>query len=156
MAQFPLLPLLPLLAPLYLPFVSPFTYLAPSRCDRNRPPPSQVACKLTPFAPLHPVDPPPPTSQTPLAPRLTTTTSGIFWLLVSRTITNAYPGRFFSHMGFWHSAKPSILSHIQGDNREVNQFLNVCKLILVYVFILKNLPYFSPYNTVVFYAYMSI
>jgi hypothetical protein len=71
------------------------------------------------------------------------------------------PGRFFSHMGFWHSAKPSILSpfedpNIQGDNREVNQFLNVCKLILVYVFILKNLSYFSPYNTVVFYAYMSI
>ncbi len=27
------------------------TYLAPSSCDRNRPPPSQVACKLTPFAP---------------------------------------------------------------------------------------------------------
>jgi hypothetical protein len=34
-----------------LPFVSPSTYLAPSSCDRNRPPPSQVACKLTPFAP---------------------------------------------------------------------------------------------------------
>jgi hypothetical protein len=37
-------------APLYVPFVSPSTYLAPSSCDRNRPPPSQVACKLTPFA----------------------------------------------------------------------------------------------------------
>ncbi len=33
------------------PFVSPLTYLAPSSCDRNRPPQSQVACKLTPFAP---------------------------------------------------------------------------------------------------------
>ncbi len=33
------------------PFVSPSTYLAPSSCDRNRPPQSQVACKLTPFAP---------------------------------------------------------------------------------------------------------
>jgi hypothetical protein len=37
-------------APLH-PFVPPFTYLAPSSCDRNRPPPSQVACKLTPLAP---------------------------------------------------------------------------------------------------------
>ncbi len=42
---------LPLLATLCLPFVSPFTYLAPSSCDRDRPPRSQVACKLTPFAP---------------------------------------------------------------------------------------------------------
>ncbi len=42
---------LPLLVPFYSPFVSPSTYLAPSSCDRNRPPPSQVACKLTPFAP---------------------------------------------------------------------------------------------------------
>jgi hypothetical protein len=85
MAQFPLLPLLPLLAPLCLPLVSPSTYLAPSSCDRNRPPPSKVACKLTPFAPPHPVDPPPQLPRTPHAPRLTTTTSGIFWLLVSRT-----------------------------------------------------------------------
>jgi hypothetical protein len=48
MAQFPLLPLL---IPFCSPFVSPSTYLAPSSCDRNRPPPSQVACKLTLFAP---------------------------------------------------------------------------------------------------------
>jgi hypothetical protein len=68
MAQFPLLPLLPLLAPLCLPFVSPSTYLAPSSCDRNSPPPSQAACKLTPFAPLHPVDPPLPNSQNPASP----------------------------------------------------------------------------------------
>ncbi len=47
----PLLPLLPLLAPLSSPFVSPSTYLAPSRCDRNRPSSSQVACELTPFVP---------------------------------------------------------------------------------------------------------
>ncbi len=65
MAQFPLLPL-PI--PLCLPFVSPSTYLAPSSCDRNRPPPSQVACKLTPFAPLHPVDPPFPNSRSPNCP----------------------------------------------------------------------------------------
>ncbi len=61
MAHFPL-----------LPFGSPLcpypTYLAPSSCDRNRPPPSQVACKLTPFAPPHPVDPPHPNSQNPANP----------------------------------------------------------------------------------------
>jgi hypothetical protein len=42
--------------------------LAPSSCDRNCPPPSQVACKLTPFAPLLPVDPPHPNSQNPANP----------------------------------------------------------------------------------------
>ncbi len=62
------IPLLPLLAPSCLPFVSLSTYLAPSRCDRNRPPPSQVACKLTPLAPLHPVDPPLSISQSPATP----------------------------------------------------------------------------------------
>ncbi len=45
---------LPLLVPLCSPFVSPSTYLAPSSCDRNHPPQSQVACKLTPFAPSVP------------------------------------------------------------------------------------------------------
>jgi hypothetical protein len=85
MAQFPLLPLL---IPLCLPFVSPSTYLAPSSCDRNRPPPSQVACKLTLFAPpfpqlSHPFQFP----TTPTAPRLAMTTSGIFRLLLSGTPT---------------------------------------------------------------------
>ncbi len=75
------------LFPLCVPFVSPSTYLAPSSCDRNRPPPSQVACKLTPFAPTfsqltHPLQIP----RTPTAPRLTTTTSGIFRLLLSGTV----------------------------------------------------------------------
>jgi hypothetical protein len=78
---------LPLLTPPCLPFVSPSTYLAPSSCDRNRPPPSQVACKLTPFAPpftqlTHPLQIP----RTPTAPRLTMTTSGIFRLLLSGTL----------------------------------------------------------------------
>jgi hypothetical protein len=41
------------------PFVPPSTYLAPSSCDRNRPPRSQVACKLTPFAPPSPNYPTP-------------------------------------------------------------------------------------------------
>ena len=69
----------PLLAPLCSPFVSPFTYLAPSSCDRNRPPQSQVACKLTPFAPPF-TQPTPPLQipRTPTAQRLTKTTSGIF------------------------------------------------------------------------------
>jgi hypothetical protein len=82
MAQFPW----PFLSPCWSPFVSSFTYLAPSSCDRNRPPPSQVACKLTPFAPpfnqlSHPFQIP----RTPTAPRLTMTTSGIFRLLLSGT-----------------------------------------------------------------------
>ncbi len=82
----------PLLAPLCLPFASPSTYLAPSNCDRNRPPWSQVACKLTPFAPLftqlsHPLQIP----KTPTARRQTKTTSGIFRLLLSGTmITTSY------------------------------------------------------------------
>ncbi len=75
-----------MLVPLCLPFVSPSTYLAPSSCDRNRPPRSQVACKLTPFAP--PFTQPTPSLQTPRTPtaqRLTKTTSGIFRLLLSGT-----------------------------------------------------------------------
>jgi hypothetical protein len=63
---------------LLLPFVPLSTYLAPSSCDRNCPPPSQVACKLTLFAP--------PSTQssrpfqfprTPTAQRSTTTTLGL-------------------------------------------------------------------------------
>jgi hypothetical protein len=53
--QFPLFPLFPLLTPFCLPLVPPFTY-------------SQVVCKLTPFAPLHPVDPPFPNSRPPTCP----------------------------------------------------------------------------------------
>ncbi len=39
------------------------TYLAPSSCDRNRPPRSQVACKLLPFVPHCSLAPSPPKSQ---------------------------------------------------------------------------------------------
>jgi hypothetical protein len=86
MAQFPLSPF-PLADSPLLPFISPSTYLAPSSCDRNRPTPSQVACKLTPFAPpftqlTYPFQIP----RTPTAPRLTMTTSGIFRLLLSGTL----------------------------------------------------------------------
>ncbi len=72
------IPLAPLAVPLLLPFVPPFTYLAPSSCDRNRPPSSQIACRLTPFAPpfpqlSHPFQLP----RNPIAQRLTTTTMGL-------------------------------------------------------------------------------
>ncbi len=79
---------LPLLAPLCSPFVSPSTYLAPSSCDRNRPPQSQVACKLTPSAPPF-TQPTPPLRipRTPTAQRLTKTTSRIFRLLLTGTLT---------------------------------------------------------------------
>jgi hypothetical protein len=83
-----------LLVPPCLPFVSPSTYLAPSSCDRNRPPQSQVACKLTPFAPPFTQSTPPlQIPRTPTAPRLITTTSGIFRLLLSGTVTYATPSR---------------------------------------------------------------
>jgi hypothetical protein len=70
-------PLCPFCYPLSFPFVLPFTYLAPSRCDRNCPPSYQVACRLTPFAPpftrsTHPFQIP----RTPIVQRLTTTTLG--------------------------------------------------------------------------------
>ncbi len=66
------------------------TYLAPSSCDRNRPPQSQVACKLTPFAPPF-TQPTPPLQipRTPTAQRLTKTTSGIFRLLLSGTMISS-------------------------------------------------------------------
>ena len=75
----PSLPLLPLPFLFYSPLYPFSTYLAPSSCDRNRPPPSQVACKLTLFAPpftqlSHPFQLP----RTPTAQRLTTTTLGLF------------------------------------------------------------------------------
>ncbi len=70
-------PLAPLAVPLLLPFVPLSTYLAPSSCDRTRPPSSQVACKLTLFAPpfaqlFHPFQLP----RNPTAQRLTKTTLG--------------------------------------------------------------------------------
>ncbi len=80
------LPLSPC-TPLCSPFVFPSTYLAPSSCDRNRPPPSQVACKLTLFAPpFTQLTLPPQVPRTPPALHLTTTTSGIFRLLLSGTL----------------------------------------------------------------------
>jgi hypothetical protein len=54
------------------------TYLAPSSCDRNCPPPSQVACKLTLFAPpFTQLSRPSQFPRTPTAQHLTTTTLGL-------------------------------------------------------------------------------
>ncbi len=78
----------PLLASPLSPLCVPFYLLGLSSCDRNRPPRSQVACKLTPFDP--PFTQPTPSLQIPrtlTAPRLTKTTSGIFLLLLSATST---------------------------------------------------------------------
>jgi hypothetical protein len=66
------------------PFCSPCsplypapTYLAPSSCDRNCPPPFQVACKLTLFAPpLTQLSHPSQFPGTPTAQPLVTTTLG--------------------------------------------------------------------------------
>jgi hypothetical protein len=91
-------PLAPLAVPLLLPFVSLSTYLAPSSCDRIRPPSPQVACKLTLFAPpftqlFHPFQLP----RNPTAQRLTTTTLGPLrshYAEQSRLANVAYTGEF--------------------------------------------------------------
>ena len=77
LCSFPNFPLLPLLSLSY-PFCTLFHLLAPSSCDRNRPPSSQVACKLTLFAPppfTH-LSHPPQLPITPTAQRQTMTTLG--------------------------------------------------------------------------------
>jgi hypothetical protein len=95
---------LPLLVPLCSPFVSPSTYLAPSSCDRNRPPPSQIACKLTPFAtPFTQLSHPFQIPRTPTAQRLTKTTSGIFRLLLSGTIRVSHGMPRYARRGCWSS-----------------------------------------------------
>ncbi len=74
-SQFPLLPLLFLITSLCTPFS---TFLAPSSCDRNCPLPSQVACKLTLFAPPFAQSSRPfQLTRTPTAQRLITTTLGL-------------------------------------------------------------------------------
>ncbi len=79
---------LPLPFPLSSPSYPLLLTWNPPSCDRNRPPRSQVACKLTPFAPtLHPTLLPLPNTQNPTAPRLTKTTSEIFRILLSETVT---------------------------------------------------------------------
>jgi hypothetical protein len=92
--------------PLSLPFVPPFTYLAPSSCDRNCPPSHQVACRLTPFAPpftqsTHPFQIP----RTPIAQRLTTTTLG--------------PLRFH------YAEQISLNVHSLKNNRKIPRYSNI-------------------------------
>jgi hypothetical protein len=76
----PLFPFVPLSDPLLL------TWNPPS-CDKIRPPRSQVACKLTFPVPTLFLNPPPlQIPRTPIAQRLTKTTSGIIWRLLSGTL----------------------------------------------------------------------
>ncbi len=86
MAHFPLL-CSPLLVPLCSPFVSPFYLLGTLQLCQDRPPQSQVACKLTPIAlPFTQPTPPFQIPRIPTAQRLTKTTSGTFRLLLSGTL----------------------------------------------------------------------
>ncbi len=75
--------------PLPLPLSSPFYPLLltwnPPSCDRNRPPRSQAACKLTLPSPSFTQTLPLQIPRTPTAQRLTKTTSGIFRTLLSGT-----------------------------------------------------------------------
>ncbi len=66
------------------------TYLAPSSCDRNGPPQSQVACKLSPLSPIAPTYPSLPHSPSPLGfsrPNV----------LLIRTHPNPFPSVRHSH-----------------------------------------------------------
>jgi hypothetical protein len=78
------------ISPCQFPLSSPFVPLLltwnPPSCDRNRPPRSQVACKLTPLDPPLTQTLPFQIPRTPIAQRLTKTTSGIFRLLLSGTL----------------------------------------------------------------------
>jgi hypothetical protein len=70
------------------PLLVPFYLLGTLQLCQDRPPQSQVPCKLTPTAP--PFTQPTPPLQIPRIPtaqRLTKTTSGIFRLLLSGTLT---------------------------------------------------------------------
>jgi hypothetical protein len=60
----------------------------PPSCDRNRPPRSQVACKLTSLVPPFTQPSPLQIPRTPTAQRLTKTTSGIIRLLLSGTLSS--------------------------------------------------------------------
>ncbi len=85
----PLVPLADSLTPLAVPFVPSSTYLAPSSCDRNRPPPSQVACKLTLFAPpFTQLSLPSQIPRTQTAQRLPTTTLGLFRSCYAEQVLN--------------------------------------------------------------------
>ncbi len=59
---------LPLPAPLFSPLYPLLLTWNPPSCDRNRPPRSQVACKLTSLVPPFPQTLPPPNSQNPNCP----------------------------------------------------------------------------------------
>ncbi len=108
---FPLLKI-PLLVPVS-------TYLAPSSCDRNRPPPSQVACKLLPFCPHCSLLPSPPNSQ----PLLGFPEPNVHLI---RRITNPFPS-------------------VQNINNDILLRLKMCNMqevnVLFKMFICKQLSY---------------
>jgi hypothetical protein len=64
--RIPLASISPCWFPLSSPLYSPLLTWNPPSCDRNRPPQSQVACKLTPPVPLWPPVPSLPKFQPPL------------------------------------------------------------------------------------------
>ncbi len=73
-----------------------FTYLAPSSCDRNCPPQSQVARKLTHLVPRWPLAPSPPKSQSPLGfPELNVH----LIRATSQTLSSVYSTHMFNHIG---------------------------------------------------------
>jgi hypothetical protein len=75
----------PLLAPLVSPLYSLLLTWNPPSCDRIRPPWSQVACELTSLVPPFTQPSPLQIPRTPTGQRLTKTTSGIIWHLLSET-----------------------------------------------------------------------
>ncbi len=97
-------------SPLLYPFL--LTWNPPS-CDRNRPPRSQFACKLTSLAP--PITQPSPLQipRTPTAQRLTKTTSGTIRLLLSGTLHIVHHIHAHSHLHFfwssWQAGCPWLL-----------------------------------------------
>ncbi len=96
-------PLAPLAVSFLLPFVPLSTYLAPSSCDRNRPPPSQVACKLTLFAPpFTQLSRPFQLPRTPTTQRLTTTTLGL--------LRSCYAEQSLCRLEYW-SPKENLSIH---------------------------------------------
>jgi hypothetical protein len=118
---FPLLSISPCYSP-FLPFCSPLDPLLltwnPPSCDRNRPPRSQVACKLTlPCPTLHPNPPPSKFPEPQLAQRLTKTTSGIFRTLLSGTWSIYSTLQISKPISYKRSGNPTVSTyHKHGED----------------------------------------
>ncbi len=114
---------LPLLVPPCSPFVSPSTHLAPSSCDRNRPPQSQVACKLTPFAPPFTQLPQPFQSPNPNCPAPNNDDLGNIPALAIRNIKKCtvWP-KFRTAVTIWQLMPLPILDNSNCDSWSQNIF----------------------------------